>query len=126
MRQKLAGDAVVKGGAIEVEVKDGVVTLKGRVQEQRQKSKAESLAKKVKGVKSVVNNLQIGDALASTAMPIRANRVYVIPPNADLLIEDFTLKVVTPRTNIGQGMGAFAAFTDPAGNEFGLYEEPKP
>ena len=59
VRQKLAGDAVVKGGAIEVEVKDGIVTLKGRVQESRQKSKAESLAKKVKGVKSVVNDLQI-------------------------------------------------------------------
>jgi predicted enzyme related to lactoylglutathione lyase len=33
-------------------------------------------------------------------------------------------KVLTPYTAIGQGMGAFAAFTDPAGNEFGLYEEP--
>ena len=29
------------------------------------------------------------------------------------------------RTDIGPGMGAFAAFTDPVGNEFGLYEEPK-
>jgi predicted enzyme related to lactoylglutathione lyase len=34
-------------------------------------------------------------------------------------------KVLTPRTAIGQGMGAFAAFTDPVGNEFGLYEEPQ-
>src|SRR6476646_11906498 len=34
-------------------------------------------------------------------------------------------KVVTPRTEIGTGMGAFAAFTDPVGNEFGLYEEPE-
>jgi len=25
---------------------------------------------------------------------------------------------------IGTGMGAFAVFTDPVGNEFGLYEEP--
>ena len=33
-------------------------------------------------------------------------------------------KVVTPRTDIGPGMGAFAVFTDPVGNEFGLYEEP--
>jgi uncharacterized protein len=33
-------------------------------------------------------------------------------------------KVVTPRTAIGSGMGAFAVFTDPVGNEFGLYEEP--
>src|ERR1035437_7454525 len=36
--------------------------------------------------------------LASTAMPIRANRVYVIPPNAGLLIESYTFKVATPRT----------------------------
>jgi hyperosmotically inducible protein len=57
--EKLSGDAVVKGGAIDVEVKDGVVTLKGRVNDAKQKSKAESLAKKVKGVKSVVNNLTI-------------------------------------------------------------------
>ena len=34
-------------------------------------------------------------------------------------------KTLTPRTEIGQDMGAFAAFTDPVGNEFGLYEEPK-
>jgi len=36
--------------------------------------------------------------LASTAMPIRANHVYVCPPNADLLIESFTFKVASPRT----------------------------
>jgi osmotically-inducible protein OsmY len=42
-----------------VDVKAGVVTLKGNVQEAKQKSKAESLAKKVKGVKSVINNLQV-------------------------------------------------------------------
>ena len=59
VREKLASDGVVKGGAIEVDVKDGVVTLKGKVQEPKQKSRAESLTKKVKGVKSVVNNLQI-------------------------------------------------------------------
>jgi CRP/FNR family cyclic AMP-dependent transcriptional regulator len=36
--------------------------------------------------------------LASTAMPIRANRVYVIPPNAGLLIESYAFKVASPRT----------------------------
>src|ERR1019366_10179634 len=36
--------------------------------------------------------------LASTAMPIRENHVYVIPPNADLLIESFTFKAASPRT----------------------------
>jgi hypothetical protein len=32
-------------------------------------------------------------------------------------------RVLTPRTDIGAGMGAFAVFADPVGNEFGLYEE---
>ncbi len=36
--------------------------------------------------------------VASTAMPIRANHVYVSPPNADLLVESYTFKVVSPRT----------------------------
>jgi len=36
--------------------------------------------------------------LASTSMPILANHVYVIPPNADLFIEGNSLKVVSPRT----------------------------
>jgi two-component system CheB/CheR fusion protein len=36
--------------------------------------------------------------VASMAMSIQRNHVYVIPPDADLLIEHFTFKVVTPRT----------------------------
>ena len=34
-------------------------------------------------------------------------------------------QVLTPRTDIAPGAGAFAVFADPAGAEFGLYEEPK-
>lgn len=59
IRSKLAADQVVKGGAIEVDVKDGAVTLKGKVEEPKQKSKAEKIAKKVSGVKSVDNQLVI-------------------------------------------------------------------
>ncbi len=59
IRQKLAADTIVKGGAIEVIVKDGVVTLRGTVEEDRQKTKAEKIAKKVSGVKSVTNELKI-------------------------------------------------------------------
>lgn len=59
IRQKLAADSVVKGGSIQVDVKDGVVTLKGRVEEDKQKERAEKLAKKTDGVKNVVNQLQI-------------------------------------------------------------------
>ena len=35
--------------------------------------------------------------LASVAMPIRGNYVYVIPPSADLVIESYTFKVASPR-----------------------------
>jgi hyperosmotically inducible protein len=57
IRSKLASDQVVKGGAIEVEVHDGAVTLKGKVEEEKQKDKAEKVAKKVNGVKSVKNEI---------------------------------------------------------------------
>ena len=59
VRQKLAVDQVVKGGDLDVQVKDGVVTISGKVHEQKQKDKAERLAKRVHGVKSVVNNIKI-------------------------------------------------------------------
>jgi hyperosmotically inducible protein len=56
---KLASDAVVKGGGLQIEVKEGVVTLGGAVELPVQKERAEKLAKKVKGVKQVINNLTI-------------------------------------------------------------------
>jgi len=57
--------------------------------------------------------------LASQAMPIWANHVYVIPPNADLTIESYAFKIVTPRitrnnqvdlllTSLAEDMGANA------------------
>ena len=59
VRRKLANDAEVKGGALDVDVKDGVATLKGKVARQKDVGRAEKLAKKVKGVKSVVNQLEV-------------------------------------------------------------------
>ncbi len=45
--------------------------------------------------------------VASTVMPIRANHVYVNPPNADLLIESHTFKVVSPRTGKNKQVDLF-------------------
>ncbi len=56
---KLANDPVVKGGALKVDVKDGVVTLQGNVETEKQKEKATKIVKKVKGVKQVINQLNI-------------------------------------------------------------------
>ena len=57
IRSKLATDQVVKGGAIDVEVHDGAVVLRGKVEEEKQKDKAEKVTKKVNGVKSVKNEI---------------------------------------------------------------------
>jgi hyperosmotically inducible periplasmic protein len=59
VRIKLASDQVVKGGGLEVDVKDGVVTISGTVDEPKAKDKAEKLAKKVKGVKQVINKITV-------------------------------------------------------------------
>jgi hyperosmotically inducible periplasmic protein len=59
VRIRLSADAEVKGGALKVAVDKGVVTITGAVETQRQKDKATKLAKKVKGVKQVVNNITV-------------------------------------------------------------------
>src|SRR3984893_11862442 len=59
VRRKLASDQIVKGGGLQVDVKQGVVTLRGTVEEQKQKDRAAKLAKKIAGVKSVDNQLTV-------------------------------------------------------------------
>lgn len=60
VRMRLATDPDVKGGALDVTVKDGVVTIRGRVDTEKGKAKADKLAKKVKGVKGIDNELMVG------------------------------------------------------------------
>jgi len=56
---KLANDLDVRGGGFEVIVKNGAVTLRGQVHTEKAKEKAEKLAKKIKGVVSVDNQLKL-------------------------------------------------------------------
>ena len=66
---------------------------------------------------------------ASDRTPDERTRTYIMVDdiaNALKAIEAAGGRILTPRTEIGQGMGSFAAFADPVGNEFGLYEEPHP
>lgn len=60
VRMRLAVDQDVKGGAFDVTVKDGVVTIRGRVDTEKGKARATKIAKKVKGVKDVDNELIVG------------------------------------------------------------------
>jgi hyperosmotically inducible periplasmic protein len=59
VRVKLANDQDVGGMKIDVDVKGGTVTLTGKVRSDKQKVKAEKLAKKVKGVTGVTNKLLV-------------------------------------------------------------------
>jgi hyperosmotically inducible periplasmic protein len=59
VRRRLAADADVRGAALDVTVKDGAVTIEGRVHTEKGRKKATDLAKKVKGVKSVENKLKL-------------------------------------------------------------------
>lgn len=56
---KLAGDTIVKGGGLSIDVKSGVVTLGGKVETEKQKLRAEKLTKKITGVTGVQNNIQV-------------------------------------------------------------------
>src|SRR5271170_1415439 len=59
VREKLANDVDVKGGGLDVTVKNGVVTLRGHVHDQKAREKAEKLTKKIKGVVGVSNELRL-------------------------------------------------------------------
>jgi hyperosmotically inducible protein len=56
---KVGSDPDAKVGGLDVDSKNGVVTLTGTVETTAQKDKAGKLAKKVKGVKQVVNNITL-------------------------------------------------------------------
>jgi len=59
VRRKLADDPDVRGAGFQVTVKNGVVTLEGRVRDETGRQKAPRIAKKVKGVTSVENKLKL-------------------------------------------------------------------
>ena len=59
VRRRLADDTDVKGAAIEVTILKGAVTLKGRVADEKAREKATRIAKRVKGVTTVDNQLKL-------------------------------------------------------------------
>jgi osmotically-inducible protein OsmY len=59
VRRRLAGDPDIKGGALEVDVKDGVVRVRGVVRTDKAKAKADRVIGRVKGVTKVVNELKV-------------------------------------------------------------------
>jgi osmotically-inducible protein OsmY len=60
VQMRLATDPDVKGGALTVSVRNGVVTISGRVDSEKGRDRATKIVKKVKGVKGVDNELVVG------------------------------------------------------------------
>ena len=59
VKSDLAVEKNVSATAIHVDTYEGVVTLSGTVDSQAESDKAAQVAREIKGVKSVVNNLQV-------------------------------------------------------------------
>lgn len=59
VRRKLANDRDIKGGTLQVTVKEGVVTVSGAVENDRYRQKAEKIVRKAPGVKQVVNQITV-------------------------------------------------------------------
>ena len=56
--RKLVNDRQLKTNALEVSVKDAIVTVSGEVENEKLRRRVEKVVKKVKGVKKVVNNVR--------------------------------------------------------------------
>jgi hyperosmotically inducible protein len=61
IKSKLIADPEINPFSIDVDTIDGVVTLTGRVADERRSEEAEKLARNTKGVRDVKNQLRIGD-----------------------------------------------------------------
>jgi osmotically-inducible protein OsmY len=59
VRIRIANDRDIGGMKIDVQVTKGEVELTGSVRAERQRERAEKLAKKVKGVQRVVNKIKV-------------------------------------------------------------------
>jgi hypothetical protein len=72
-RAELAGVGDLRDSTINVDVNNGVVTLRGTVATQDQVQKADAAAKGVEGVKSVRNELKVGAATGGNSNAANSN-----------------------------------------------------
>ena len=58
-------------------------------------------------VKILSRHTKMAVKMASMAMPILANHVYIIPPDSDLSIEKYSFKVISPRSQRNKQIDIF-------------------
>jgi hypothetical protein len=69
IQSKFSQDSGLASKQLTVEANNGVVTLSGTVDNDAQREAASKQAASVPGVKQVINNMQVGTAMAATAPP---------------------------------------------------------
>src|SRR5262245_38774481 len=67
LRERITASAFLSGNEIQVNVKDRIVTLTGRVQTPQQKAGAEQLARSLPNVANVINQLNVASPAAAQA-----------------------------------------------------------
>jgi len=71
VKTKLGAERLANLTEVNVDTKDGVVTLSGHVDTPAQKAKAEDIARKTGDVRSVVNRIAVEGAPAASPPPAR-------------------------------------------------------
>ncbi len=96
IQSKFSQDSGLSTKQLTVQANNGVVTLSGTVDNDAQRDAAGRQAASIPGVKTVINNLQIGDATAAAAptpaplplpLPLRQRRSPVILPKPSPKLE---------------------------------------
>jgi len=116
VKAKLAADSTLAGSTINVDTKDGVVTLSGTVNTDADKAKAEQLAKSAEGVKSVTNNLTVKpppvpinvspDAQLKTDVTAALKKYGITGVNVEVANGEVTLTGDIPRAKLQDAMKA--------------------
>lgn len=69
VKGKLVADDLVKARQINVDTKDKVVTLTGQVQTQAEEARALQIARDTKGVRDVIDQINVAAPVASFGLP---------------------------------------------------------
>jgi hyperosmotically inducible protein len=95
----LYADERVSGTQVNVDTKNGMVTLRGKVDSAEAKAAAESVAKGIDGVKSVKNELEV--VMPSARKAVNANDKEIARAVETRLAQDPQLKKVEVRADAG-------------------------
>jgi hyperosmotically inducible protein len=93
---KLTADPEINAFNVDVDVREGVVRLSGVVEKERARSEAEGLARRTAGVRSVVNDIEIGhrpvsERLSDSALTAKIKAKFTADPE----INPFSIDVDT-------------------------------